>query len=48
MLPQEIFLLLLRIASEAILGQKQSHSSSIHHMAHGVVYPILAVHVCFC
>ena len=30
------------LASEAILGQKQSHSS---YMARGALHPILAVHV---
>ena len=32
------------IASEAIFGQKQSHSSSVCYMARGVLYQILAVH----
>ena len=31
------------ITSEAILGQRQSHSS---YMARGVLHPILVVHVC--
>ena len=35
------------IASEAILGQRQSHSSSVTYMARGILYLILAVHVWF-
>ena len=31
------------IASEAILGQKQSRSSSIRYMARGVWYPIFGL-----
>ena len=38
-LPQEILEIRCpEIASEAILGQKQSHSSSVHYMARRILY----------
>ena len=42
MLPQEIFreIRCSEIACEAILGQKQSRSSSVRYMARRILYPV--------